>query len=322
MSHVADGEAVHIIASLFNGARYIEAFVASLRAQSHEAWRLWVRDDGSTDETLTIVRRLASVEPRITLLEGTEARLGAAAGFAWLLERVPPTSRYVMCADQDDVWLPDKIARTLDVMRVTERSVVGPVLVHTDLIVVDDELRVIDPSFWHFAGIVPEPASLRRLVVQNVVTGATVMLNRPLRELVGVMPREAIFQDWWYACVASVFGTVVALREGTILYRQHGANAVGAREAPRPRLRQLPRLAREAWAQRAQLRHEIARTARQAQAFLDRYGDALDEADRRFLRDFARLPRHRFLRRKLEVVRLRLRPERGFWRNLGILLRA
>jgi hypothetical protein len=159
-------------------------------------------------------------------------------------------------------------------------------------------------------------------MVQNVATGATVMLNRPLRELVGPVPPGAVFQDWWFACVAAVFGRVVAVREATMLYRQHGANVVGAPRGPAPRWYEVPGLVRESLARTTHLRSEIARTSRQAAAFLERFGPRLSERDRRFLDAYSRLPQHRLLRRKLEVVRLRLRREHGFWRNLGVLLRA
>ena len=324
MSAEGDGpsDTVDIIATLFNGSAYLDAFLASVQAQGHRTWRLWVRDDGSTDATLDIVRGFAAGDSRIVILQSGGPRLGPTAGFGWLLERVPPKSCYLMFADQDDVWLPTKIARTLAEMRDAEALAPGPVLVHTDLMVVDDCLRVIDPSFWQYSGVHPELASLRRLMVQNVATGATIMLNRPLRELVGRLPAGAVYQDWWCACVAAAFGRIVAVREATILYRQHGANAVGARRDPQPRWFELPGVAREAMRRTAQLRSELVRTARQAAAFLELYGPRLSERDRRFLEAYARLPEHGTLRRKLEVARLRLRREHGFWRNLGVLLRA
>jgi glycosyltransferase involved in cell wall biosynthesis len=313
---------IDIILTLYNGAAYLPELLRSLEAQTHRDWRLWMRDDGSTDATVDIARAAAAADSRLTLLADAGIRRGAVAGFAWLLERVPAESAYVMCADQDDIWLPAKIERTLATMREAEAAGLGHVLVHTDMTVVDATLRVIAPSFWDYSGMDPEPVSLRRLIVQNVATGATAMLNRPLRELVGAIPAEAVFQDWWFACVAAAFGRIVALRESTMLYRQHGANAVGAKEGPRPHWFELPRAARQAMARTPQLRFEIARTARQAEAFLARYGARLGDQDRRFLAAYARLPGRTGLRRKMEIARLRLRPEHGLWRNLGVLLRG
>ncbi len=316
------GDLVEIVAAVYQGAPYLEEFLASLQAQTHEAWRLWVRDDGSTDDSVAIIAGVAATDPRIRLHPADGGRLGATRGFAWLLEQVPDAAPYVMFADQDDIWLPGKIARTLEAMQAAEAAAPGPVLVHTDLAVVDDELREIHPSFWRFSHVDPEPATLRRLVVQNVVTGATAMVNRSLRERVGPIPDGALYHDWWLACAAAVFGRIVAVREATILYRQHTANVVGARPAARPTLRELPVVAQRAFRQTAHMRKQLARTAAQAGAFLERFGTLLAERDRRFLAAFARIPERPFLRRKVDVVRLRLRREDGFWRNLGVVLRA
>jgi glycosyltransferase involved in cell wall biosynthesis len=317
-----EAETVDIVVALFNGAAYLDELLASLKGQHHSAWRLWVRDDGSTDATLEIVRRHASSDARMVLLESSGQRLGPTAGFGWLLERVPSASRYVMFADQDDVWLPTKIAQTLTAMHAAEAAGSGPVLVHTDLAVVDARLREIDSSFWRYADVKPGSVSLRRLMVQNVVTGATVMMNRALRELVVPVPSAAVYHDWWCACVAAAFGRIVAVPEATILYRQHGANAVGARRERRPRWFEVPRIAREAMGRTDELRSHLVRTAGQAGAFLERHGSHLSESDRRYLSAYARLPEYGGMRRKVAVARLRLRREHGFWRNLGVLLRA
>ena len=311
---------VDIVCATFNGERFLADLLTSLEVQTHTDWRLWVRDDGSTDRTLEIVRTFAETDARIQPIDLTGARLGTAASFARLLEFVPPNSSYVMFADQDDVWLPHKITHTLAAMRDAEHDR-EPALVHTDLIVADAELQQVHPSFWSFAGLEPEPATLRRLIVRNVVTGATTMINRSLRELVGRIPDEAILHDWWCACVASAFGRVVAIREPTILYRQHGANAVGARPWDIA-WTALPSAVIGGLEQASGLREGIALTAAQAGAFLDRYGDDLTDDDRRFLVAYSELPRRGFLRRKVDLLRYRRLPEYGVLRTLGILLRG
>lgn len=322
MNSTEDDVAVHIVAACYNGARYLEAFLQSVQAQTYGAWTLWARDDGSDDDTASILRAYASADPRIRLCDDCGPRLGATGSFRWLLEQVPADVEYVMFADQDDVWLPDKIARTLAIMQASERTYPGALLVHTDLTVVDAALCEIHRSFWAYSHVRPEPVSLRRLVVQNVVTGATAMFNRRLREAVGRIPPGALYHDWWLACVAAAFGRIVAIPNSTVLYRQHGENVVGAKRGVRHRWRDLPAAALRALRETAHLRVQLARGSAQADAFLERYGPMLGESDRSFLRDFARLPAHGLLRRKAEVLRLRLRREHGLWRNLGILLRA
>lgn len=312
---------VDIICATYDGALFLPAFLRSLDGQTHREWRLWVRDDGSTDDTVSLLRARSAADARIHVIAGDGTRLGAARSFNRLLASLPPDTAYVMCADQDDVWFADKIERTLAAMLRTEKQhgADRPILVHTDLVVVDAQLRVIDASFWAYAGIDPEPVTLRRVAVRNVATGATIMLNRALRELVGDPPGDAYFHDWWYACVASAFGQVVALREPTMLYRQHGGNAVGARA---PLSLANARAVVQSLADVSKFRGQLERTAEQARAFADRYADRLNPSDRDFLERFARIPQQRFFARKISLLRLRALPEQGLLRTLGVVLRG
>ena len=332
---------VHLICPVHNGAPFLGEFLHSLAAQTHTDWRLWVLDDASRDDSAALVRAGAAADPRVVLLEPTAAPTagatnasanaaanaptprGAAAAFAWLWDALPPDADYVMFADQDDVWLPEKITQALAAMQAAEATRAGPVLVHTDAVVVDATLRQIAPSFWRYAQLTPAPATLQRFVVLNVVTGNTVLLNRALRDRVGRIPAAAAMHDWWVACVAAAFGRVVAVPTPSVWYRQHGANTIGARDAALPttpwaRLR----LAVRAIARTTTVRTDIAIAARQAEALLTQYGHALPLRDRRFLRAYGLLPSRGLLVRKWLLLRWHLRPERGLLRNLGLLLRA
>jgi hypothetical protein len=216
------------------------------------------------------------------------------------------------------------VERTLAEMRAAEADAGDqtPVLVHTDMIVADEELHVLHPSFWVFSGADPEPATLRRVVVDNVASGPTIMMNRALRDLVGHTPPEAVFQDWWYALVAAAFGRIVAVRDATVLYRQHTTNVVGARPNARVSARELPGLIVNRMSRTREFRRGLEQAARQAGALLERYADRLSEDDRRFLRSFSQIPRMSFFRRKLNLLRFRRLPEYGVLRTLGILFRG
>ncbi len=317
------GVTVDIVLPTYNGERFLLEFLESVQRQLHGAWRLWIADDGSVDGTLAIAREFARVDERIHLLDSDGTRRGAAAAFVSLLDRVPSDTRYLMFADQDDVWLPEKIQRTLRAMlEVEEGRFDALVLVHTDMSVVDAALHLMDKSFWHYAALAPEPPRLRRYAVENVVTGAATMINRALLEHGKPVPAEAMMHDWWYACVAAAFGRVVAIHEPTMLYRQHGSNAIGANRRWRGEMSQLPALVRRAVRTRRILREQVARMCGQAGAFLHRYSDALEMEDREFLRDMAAIPTHRGMRRKIEIARLVLSREHSVLRNLGFLLRA
>ena len=294
-------------------------FLHSLRRQTYSDWRLWVRDDGSSDDSLRVIREELAGDVRLHVLDLQGAHLGPGQSFGRLLNELPPDATYIMFADQDDVWLPTKIERTLAVVRAEEP---GPVLVHTDLTVTDATLNVVHASFWRFAGFDPEPVTLRRIAVRNVTTGAATMFNRALLELARPIPPDAFLHDWWLACVAAAFGRVVAVRESTVLYRQHGTNAVGARASTLVPLHRVPPIAWQAVKNVRVFRRDLARSAAQAAAFVDRYGDQLSADDRAFLERYARIPRRGFVGRKLDALRYRALPEQGLLGALGVLIRA
>jgi hypothetical protein len=130
-----------------------------------------------------------------------------------------------------------------------------------------------------------------------------------------------MMHDWWCACVAAAFGRIVCVREATMLYRQHGANVVGARDTTIS-MRTLGSVISIGFSNMREYRELLRRSAAQAAAFLDRYASRLSEADREFLAAYARIPERGFMRRKVDVVRLRALPGNGELRLIGTLIRA
>ena len=220
---------VWILLPTYNGARFVGEQIASIQGQSMEDWRLLVRDDGSTDDVAAIVDRLAAADSRIERLADAPANAGVLANVSALMaEAQRRGARRVMLADQDDVWLPQKVAVSLDRLQQAEAADPDrPVLVHTDLTVVDDQLRVIAPSFLHYQRKRHEPVDpLAALLVTNFVTGCTVLFNERLLRLATPVPSATPMHDWWLAACAAAAGTLCFHPEPTVLYRQHGANTL------------------------------------------------------------------------------------------------
>jgi glycosyltransferase involved in cell wall biosynthesis len=316
---------VHVISSMFNGAGFLGDFLRSLQAQIHTNWQLWLRNDGSTDDGVSMAMAASHSDPRIHLIDDGQPRLGAARSFGIALQHVPLDAAYVMCGDVDDVWLPDKIDRMLAFIREceTRHSARTPTLAHSDLTVVDERLGVIAPSYWQYMGISPEPATLRRLVVTNPAAGSAIIFNNALRDALRVgVPVEALYQDWWFALVAVAIGRVHAMRHSTALYRQHASNSVGASAAAPLGGGALLRRIGHAWSRRDVFQTDLARTAAQAGALLDRYGTVLRPDERAFLAAYSALPSQAFYRRKIGLLRYRVLPEYGTVKTLGVLLRG
>lgn len=171
-----------ILLAAYKGGRFIRPMVDSILAQDVGGWKLILSDDG--EDTAPILQEYADRYPdRITHYRSGRRFGSAQKHFMHLLEQFGDQADYVMFCDQDDVWHPDKVRLTLRLMEQVETDPSLPVLVHTDLRVVDGQLREMDPSFQHYSGLDGHRLSLPQLLVQNVVTGCTVMINRSLVEL-------------------------------------------------------------------------------------------------------------------------------------------
>jgi len=183
---------------------------------------------------LNILRNFSSKFPdKIKIIDDNICTGGAKENFSYLLEKldeVIDSYDYIMFSDQDDIWIDNKIEITLKKMLETEKKHGKniPILVHTDLKVVDEHLNIIDNSFWNFSKINPELNSLNHLLLSNTVTGCTAMINKNLKTLAIPIDKRAYMHDWWLALIASALGRIEYINFPTILYRQHNANTLGA----------------------------------------------------------------------------------------------
>lgn len=299
---------IDILLATFNGAKYLRQQLDSLLCQTDSSWRLIVRDDCSTDGTMAILEQYRQQFPeRITLLDNEGANLGSCQNFARLLQHA--TADYVMFCDQDDVWLPHKISATRACMQSLENEFgnESPLMVYTDLKVVGEDIdTVLADSTWEYQQLDPRNGRrLNRLLLHNIPTGCTMMINKALRERALPIPLEAVMHDWWIALVATAFGQSRYLTEPVILYRQHGNNAVGIE--PLNLIRELRKhLTSSSWAKMTAQRDAILDTYRkQADAFVQRYGAELSPKTGAMVRTFAKLNTHSPLMQKYYILRHR-----------------
>ena len=215
---------VAILLSTFNGAPFLAAQLASLQQQTLPGWALYWRDDGSSDGTEQVMRDFMAGPEGARCIEvaGLSGRLGPAGSFMALLRAAAEADPDVVAfADQDDVWLPEKLALGVTALG----RCAAPSLYCSRQVLVDQELRRIRESepLRHPPGF---PAAL----TQNIATGCTVQLNRAAVRLVASsQPPPASLHDWWcYLVVAAAGGRLIMDETPTVLYRQHPGNLVGA----------------------------------------------------------------------------------------------
>lgn len=229
MDGAGNSPAIEILLATCNGARHLPAQLDSLLGQTLRDFTVLASDDGSSDETRAILERYAAMHPGfLSILPAADRRLGASPNFGRLLDAA--RADYVAFCDQDDVWQADKLQKSLALMRATEAEFGAdmPVLVHTDLAVVDANLGELGPSFWRYVGIDPARHSFGDLLLGNIATGCTLLANRALYEAARPVPDFALMFDFWLAQVAAGLGRIVSLEQATVLYRQHPGNLIGA----------------------------------------------------------------------------------------------
>ena len=219
---------VGILLSTYNGAAFLPEQLASFDAQHGADWRLYWRDDGSTDGSVNLMRAFAARRPGCVEVQPGQ-HLGVTESYMALLRRaVADQAGPVAFADQDDVWLPEKLARAL--AQLGQGTV--PALYCSRQLLVDQQLRPLGLS---------EPVrvtpGLFPALTQNIATGCTVVLDAAAAALVaGSTPPSASLHDWWsYLVVSAAGGRVIADQNPTVQYRQHPQNAVGAPRSKRRR---------------------------------------------------------------------------------------
>ncbi len=311
-----------ILMSTYQGAAYLAAQLDSIRHQHYQHWHLIIRDDGSTDDTNAIIEHYCQLDSRITCDRSISDNLGAAQSFAALMQVALTRKEQIICfCDQDDVWLPNKLqAQVTTMLSMQQRYGHNvPLLVHSDLCVVNEQLQVIAPSYLAYEGIKRNVTSpLNTLLINNFVTGCTIAMNRQLLEIATPMPQEVFMHDWWCALCAATQGIIGFIKEPVILYRQHRHNTIGS-QGVYSKFKELRQL-KAALAKR----HKNLRLCfKQASHLVQRIDDA--HHSHAFITRFQSLPQLPVWRRYLHALKLPLQPSGWlrtlmFWTLLGTLV--
>ncbi len=221
---------INILLATYNGEKYLPQLLKSIVAQSYKNWKLIARDDNSTDNTLTILKNFQEKYPnKVFVIEDGLGNLGVCRNFERLMEYAE--TDYIMFADQDDIWKSDKIEISLKkIIDIETKNPGTPIMVHTDLEIVDEYLNVISRSFWEFNQIdIRSENNIQKLFYRNVATGCTMIFNKTAKDISLPFPKELRIHDWWINMQVAIKGKVGHLAIQTILYRQHQNNVIGAK---------------------------------------------------------------------------------------------
>jgi glycosyltransferase involved in cell wall biosynthesis len=225
-------DSVDIVLATYNGAKFLTEQINSILNQTYPNWHLLIGDDGSTDSTPEILQAFKGIYPDKITICPFKDNVGVSQNFSRLLELTD--APYMMLCDQDDFWLPEKIELTLFKMKELEETWGSeePLLVHTDMEVVDDNLNLIAASQWKRQHLNPKDSvKLNAVLMQNASWGCTMMFNRALIDIALPIPTESFIHDYWLVLVAAACGHIDYVNKPTMLYRQHEKNWIGSKAA-------------------------------------------------------------------------------------------
>ena len=265
---------VTVLMATYRGKQYLEQQLDTILAQTVPV-KILISDDGSDDGTREMLENYAGWYPKQVFLHHRTQHTGGAAGnFFWLMQEAlkDEKNEYIFFSDQDDAWENNKVSVMLHRMKVLEKGLGKqcPILLYSDMEVVDEDLYEISPSFAAYTHQDPDRSSFAELLVENQVTA--------------MEPEICCMHDWWIALTASCFGVIEFMPRVLSKYRQHGDNVLGAKDAGSFG-EMKARLGRG-----KEVEQNYRRMLNQGIAFGRRFWKNMDTAQRMTLRAFLALP--------------------------------
>ena len=219
-------EKISILLATYQGANYIREQIQSVLDQTYLKWELFVRDDCSSDSTLSIIREFVAIDERIKIVPNNDERLGACQNFSELM-RVADVDSYIMFCDQDDIWLPNKLHESIKAMKILESNYGQDknFVVYGNYSLMNHQgkpLSIPNPDY-------STKPTLQLLLSQNYIYGCTMLINKKLLNLSSPIPQAAENHDYWIALTALVNdGYFIHINEPLLYYRQHLNNVSGS----------------------------------------------------------------------------------------------
>ena len=304
---------INILLSTYNSSVYLCDQLDSIIAQTYNDWSILIRDDGSKNNTIKIISSYIDKYPEnIFLIESDTKNIGPCQSYAKLLEFAK--ADYIMFADQDDIWVPEKIEICMQHMNEMEKqtSKSYPLLVHTDLKVVDENRQVLCDSFMLYQNIKGNRDKINQLLLQNSITGCTMMMNKALKDIAMPIPNRARMHDWWIGLVASLFGKIRFINIPTVYYRQHSGNFIGAKKNDMTFIISKVK-------NFYQIKQELKRAISQSIELNERYGLEFNSDQKEMMNSFSNIlhngsAKRRYILLKYKIFKI------GVLRNVGLFL--
>jgi glycosyltransferase involved in cell wall biosynthesis len=302
---------IEILLATYNSEKYLREQIDSIIKQDYDNWKLLIRDGGSKDKTTNIVKEYCSKYLDKIIMLPSIGKSSARDNFSALLEY--STAPYIMFCDHDDVWFEDKVRNSLLKMQESEKIFGSntPLLIFTDMHVVDENLKLLSASYFKYQNINPKRNALNYLLIQNVASGCTMFINRRLVDITEKIPANAVMHDHWLSLVAAAFGKIVYLNKATLYYRQHTDNVFGASKYG------IKYFIARLYKGKKQLKRRFLQNVDQGAIFLDIYMSKFNPKQVEMLEDFVSVKSCSAIKAYKKLIKHRVL-KTGFIRNLGI----
>lgn len=276
---------IAVLLSTYNGESFVTAQIESVLAQDMDNVTLYVRDDGSSDGTLDILR---DYEHKGQLVLFAESNRGVVPSFIELITRTADDFDYVALCDQDDIWYPNKLSRAISVLATRDQSI--PQLYCAEYRYCDKDMVPGERSHLNRIGVYFDT-----MLYENMVSGNTCVLNQRLAQTVAAAGVDGVYcHDWWIALVATSLGELSFDDFLCLDYRRTGSNASPAGTSGVSLLRYRIRT--------FFVDRQLDKVTNQLQRLYDLYADSLSKEHRALLERFLRGNR---FKKALTPVRLR-----------------
>ena len=219
---------IEILLATYNGEKYLNEQIDSIINQTYKNWKLLIRDDGSEDRTLEILKEYEKRDERISILRDNKGNLGFVKNFEELLKN--SSEEFIMFSDQDDYWLENKIEKYIGVLENLDvEKLKKPLLIHSNSFVCDEKLNILKKNF------VDSKVALQYggngYFFAYFVQGSTTLINRKLIDLGLPFLKSVTLHDRYFHLLVEFFGNRIFIDESLIKYRQHRNNEIGAKSS-------------------------------------------------------------------------------------------
>ena len=210
-----------VLMSTYNGEKYLREQLDSLINQDLKPDLIYVRDDGSKDETVNILEDYSSRYNFIKYYYGENK--GPAKSFWELINKCEEADYYALC-DQDDVWFKDKLSKAVEYLKKEDNDI--PLLYCSKYTLTDKDLNPIDSNVSKLYNYSDFPHAL----IYHTAPGCTFVFNNAARKKImeyDVEKEYCLIHDAIIHKVVTLFGKMILDNSSHMYYRQHGDNEIG-----------------------------------------------------------------------------------------------